>query len=73
MRVLFSPFDRNFVNSLGTFDFGDFIVIVIGFSVNGLVKTRFVAVDNVIRPNATQLTDLVLRILKELLVILNLF
>ena len=32
MRILFSPFDRKFENSVGTFDFGDIIIIFVAES-----------------------------------------
>ena len=32
MRVLFSSFDKKFEKSLGTFDFGDFLIIFVAES-----------------------------------------
>ena len=39
-------------------------IMFLRYSVNGKVKTRFLAVDNVTRPTAAQLTELVLKMLK---------
>lgn len=40
-------------------------VLYLRYAINTVVYTRFVAIDNVIRPNAQQLTDLVLSMLKN--------
>jgi hypothetical protein len=40
------------------------MVIYLRYSINGNIKTRFLAIDNVTRPNALQLTALILKLLK---------
>ena len=42
-------------------------ILYIHYSVNGAIITRFVAIDNVRRPNAEQITDLVLKFLNDYL------